>query len=267
MRPEHDPAATAADEELRRAVAEARALARAPVSGFAVGAAARGGSGAVYPGANLEFPGLPLGATVHAEQAAIANAWAHGETSVSALAVSAAPCGHCRQFLNELRDARELRVLIPGRDAMTLGELLPEAFGPDVLGTTERLLDEAVHRLQFADPAAVTAIDPLPGAALSAATTSYAPYSGTLAGLALALADGSIVAGRSAENAAYNPGLPPLQAALIALAVAGTSYDAIARAVLVETAGSVSHQAASAALLAAVAPATRLTYLRATAAP
>jgi cytidine deaminase len=63
------------------------------------------GSGAVYVGVNLEFPGMPLNASVHAEQCLVANLLLHGEASLRALAVSAAPCGHCRQFYSELQDA------------------------------------------------------------------------------------------------------------------------------------------------------------------
>ena len=36
-----------------------------------------------------------------------------GETALQAIATTAAPCGHCRQFMNELRDAATMRVIIP----------------------------------------------------------------------------------------------------------------------------------------------------------
>lgn len=39
-----------------------------PTSGYRVGAAGLGASGAVYLGANLELPAAPLAASVHAEQ-------------------------------------------------------------------------------------------------------------------------------------------------------------------------------------------------------
>ena len=39
---------------------------------------------------------------IHAEQCLIANALLHGETGIQKLAISAAPCGHCRQFYSEL---------------------------------------------------------------------------------------------------------------------------------------------------------------------
>ena len=235
----------------------ARGLARAPVSGFAVRAVARGRSGELYPGANLEFAGAALGATVHAEQAAVANAWAHGERGITELAVTDAPCGHCRQFLNELRDADALRILLPGRDPVTLGELLPQAFGPADMRSSARLMDPADHPLVLEDPAA----DALAVAALAAARGSHAPYTGAFAGIALELADGSVRVGSSAENAAFNPGLPALQAALVQMALNDEPYSAIRRAVFVEAPGSSSQRAAAEILLAAVAPGIALTRL------
>ena len=71
-------------------------LARPPISKFHVGAVGLGYSGRVFRGVNLEFEGLPLNYTVHAEQFLVANALQHGEKRIVFLAVSAAPCGHCR---------------------------------------------------------------------------------------------------------------------------------------------------------------------------
>lgn len=45
---------------------------------------------------------LPLYNSVHAEQFLLVNALHHGEREIRRLAVSAAPCGHCRQFYSEL---------------------------------------------------------------------------------------------------------------------------------------------------------------------
>jgi cytidine deaminase len=250
------------DDEMIAMLEIARGFARAPVSGFAVGAVARGRSGELYPGANLEFAGAALGVTVHAEQAAVANAWAHGERGITDLAVTDAPCGHCRQFLNELRDAESVRILVPGRDPVTLAELLPAAFGPADLRITARLMDAAANPLALEDEARAT--DPLAGAALAAACRAYAPYTGAFAGVALELADGSTRVGSGAENAAYNPGLPALQAALVQLAVDGVPFESIRRAVLVEAGGPSSQRAATETLLATVAPGIALTSLRAT---
>ena len=61
-----------------------------------------GASGCLYVGVNLEFARLPLYNSVHAEQFLLINALHHGEREIRRLAVSAAPCGHCRQFYSEL---------------------------------------------------------------------------------------------------------------------------------------------------------------------
>src|SRR5436305_3485667 len=105
-------------------------LAVPPISNFYVGVVALGTSGNIYYGANYEFPGEALSFTVHAEQAAVVNAMAHGETGLQTIAVSAAPCGYCRQFLNELTTASTLQILMPDREPMLLSSLLPAAFGP-----------------------------------------------------------------------------------------------------------------------------------------
>ena len=60
---------------LGRFAEEARALARPAISGFRVGAALVGArTGRVYLGGNIEFPGAAIGQSIHAEQAAFANA-------------------------------------------------------------------------------------------------------------------------------------------------------------------------------------------------
>lgn len=71
-------------------------------------------------------------------------------------------------------------------------------------------------------------------AAIEAANQSHAPYSQSHSGIALQLKDGSLFTGRYAENAAFNPSLPPLQAALIMVNMAGKDLHVIEQAVLVE---------------------------------
>lgn len=80
----------------------AAACARTPLSNFNVGAIARGVSGTWYFGANMEFIGATMQQTVHAEQSAISHAWLSGEKALAAITVNYTPCGHCRQFMNEL---------------------------------------------------------------------------------------------------------------------------------------------------------------------
>jgi cytidine deaminase len=235
----------------------ARSFAHPPISHFFVGAIVEGASGALYAGMNLEFPGQTLAFTVHGEGAATTNAWLHDETGIVSLAVGGVPCGYCRQFLSEFVAPEKLTIWLPQGGSITLAEALPHAFLPSVLGV--RVDPFHAHRaLALAEPSA----DPLLETALAAAVRSHAPYSGTLAGIALRLADGTIVTGRSAENVAFNPGMPPLQAALVALRLRGRHEREIAAAALVETAGAASAQSATRAVLASVSG-VPLTYARA----
>jgi cytidine deaminase len=236
----------------------ARRFADPPISHFFVGAILEGASGALYAGANFEYPGASLAFTVHGEGAATTNAWLHDETGMVSIAVGGVPCGYCRQFLAEFADPEQFTIYMPDGTPHTLASQMPNAFLPAVLGITVKPF--ADHRtLALAEPSS----DPLVAAALAAASRSHAPYSGTFAGVALRLNDGTIVAGRSSENVAFNPGMPPLEAALIALRLRGRTYPEIAAAALVETAGKASAQSATRSVLAAVSPAP-LSYHRAT---
>jgi cytidine deaminase len=205
---------------------QAAALAKPPISNFRVGAIARGSTGKLYFGTNVEFAEEALCFTVHAEQSAIVNAWMHGETGVDIVATSAAPCGYCRQFLNELATASALMIAMPN-ESRPLAELLPSSFGPRDLGVEGGLLQPQNHRLTIDDP------HPTAQTALAAANMSYAPYSKSYAGVAIRTHDGRVIAGPYAENAAFNPSLSPLQAALSQLNLEGGAWSDIAETVLV----------------------------------
>ena len=258
----------------------ARQYAVVPVSDFRVGAVAAGmpnpGTGwcNLYLGANFEFANTALSFTVHAEQAATNNAWLSGERGIQSIAISDAPCGYCRQFLYELVTAKQLSILLPTeRDALTytstpLTELLPRAFGPNDLSVDGGLMDPRLssHNLVLEGGAPA---DPVIAAALSAASGSYAPYSTkgshAHAGVAVQLADGSIYAGRHAENAAYNPSLSPLQSALAFMNMSQplSATRVVKRCVLVEVATIASHRSATQSALAAYAPTAQLEYFTA----
>lgn len=117
---------------------DVRERAYAPYSNFAVGAAVRGASGAVYQGCNVENVAYPEGTC--AEAGAIAAMVAAGETRLTAVAVIAdcptpiTPCGGCRQKLAEF-GAGDVAVTMATTDGavvqMTLGELLPGAFATE----------------------------------------------------------------------------------------------------------------------------------------
>src|SRR6266850_2101142 len=147
----------------------ARTYSRPPISNYLVGAVARGTSGSLYLGANIEIPGHSLGFSVHGEQFALSNAYMHSEPGISAIAVTAAPCGHCRQFINEMAPTGDVQVLIAGQSPVRLDSLLPAAFGPKDLGFKEGALP--VREITLASPKGN--LDTLIQAALEAASKSY----------------------------------------------------------------------------------------------
>jgi cytidine deaminase len=186
----------------------AAAFSQAPISGFHVGAIAIGQTGQVYLGTNLEFEGISLNATLHAEQSALMNAWTHGETALRALHIPESPCGHCRQFLRELSKVDSLKIHIKG-ETTSLSRLLPHAFG-DILKNGQGLLDSPTYTLA----AAQTEKDPLRLQAIEAARLSYAPYSRSPEGCIIECDDGQTFTGRCAESVAFNPTISSLLVAL-----------------------------------------------------
>lgn len=238
-------------------IPQAQQAAIPPISNFFVGAVALGASGSIYFGANYEFVGQALSFTVHGEQAATAHAISYGETGMLKLAVSAAPCGYCRQFLYELSTASTLEILLPDTPAALLTTLIPDAFGPADLGVTAALMSPQSHGMTV--PSAPS--DPVVQAALKAANASYAPYTFGYAGVALKTGDGGIFSGSVAENAAYNPSMSPLEAAVVSLVISGgKSYADIVDAVLVEAGSKASQVGATRTVLGTITPVTLRAY-------
>lgn len=232
----------------------AAAYARPGLSAYFVGAVARGGSGALYLGANLEFPGTSLWTSVHAEQSAVVQAWSAGEASIESIAVTASPCGLCRQFLMELGDSAALRIVTPARRAL-LADLLPDAFDAAALARRPGLLSGPRRSLALVHASE----DPLVQAAFAAARASYSPYSQTPAGVALRHRSGAVITGAYAESVAHNPGVAPMGAALSQRVFRGLEGDEIVAAALVAIARpEIDHGAVARTLLTAVAPGVRL---------
>lgn len=223
----------------------AAACAQAPISNFQVGAIAQGLSGNFYFGANMEFNAVQLQQTVHAEQSAVSHAWIRNERGLRAVTVNYTPCGHCRQFMNELRNAASLRIQLPGRQPAVLSHYLPDSFGPVDLHIDTLLMDDVNHG------ATLQNVNALARRALDAANRSHAPYSKAISGIALETLSGNIYTGRYAENAAFNPSLPPLQVALNLMNLAGDDPCTIKHAAVVERRNAVvSHWAISQIMLA-----------------
>jgi cytidine deaminase len=131
---------------------EAAARAYAPYSHFAVGAAVRSKSGAIYAAANLE--NASSGLSICAEAAALSLANSAGDPDLDAIAVVGfnftdgaagasrvvSPCGSCRQLIAEAaqRASGNVRVICCNGElssiaTWTIAELLPNAFGPENL--------------------------------------------------------------------------------------------------------------------------------------
>ena len=134
------------------AASAARANAYAAYSGFRVGAAVRAEDGSLFAGCNVENASYPLG--LCAEAAAIAAMVASGHTRIVEILVVGGkvgdgrlctPCGACRQRIRELAmPSAPVHICGPEglRRSMTLDALLPSAFGPDNLETTDKPMDD-----------------------------------------------------------------------------------------------------------------------------
>jgi cytidine deaminase len=116
------------DEELLGAADAAAARAYAPYSNFRVGCAVLARDGGVIEGVNVENAAYPLG--VCAERTAFARAVAEGYRpgDFVVAAITASPCGGCRQWLLEMGVERV--VFRNGGRMVTMSpdELLPESF-------------------------------------------------------------------------------------------------------------------------------------------
>lgn len=130
------------DRELILEAIEARKHAYTPYSHFQVGAALLTAGGKIYRGCNVENAAYTP--TNCAERTAFFKAVSEGERDFSAIAIVAAPegaplqytapCGVCRQVMMEFCHPDTFRILIavsPEKYKIyTLGQLMPEGFGP-----------------------------------------------------------------------------------------------------------------------------------------
>jgi cytidine deaminase len=116
------------DQELLAAADAVAARAYAPYSNFLVGCAVLARDGRVIEGVNVENAAYPLGVCAErtAFSRAIAEDYRPGDFVVAA--ITASPCGGCRQWLLEMGVER---VVFRNADrvvTMTPDELLPESF-------------------------------------------------------------------------------------------------------------------------------------------
>jgi len=115
--------------ELLAAADDAAQNAYAPYSSFFVGAAARARDGRVFTGVNVENAAYPLG--ICAEKCCIAAAATAGlePGDLEEIAITASPCGGCRQWLAEWRLERVSYRRADGEVVtVTPPDLLPDSF-------------------------------------------------------------------------------------------------------------------------------------------
>ena len=115
-------------------------LAYAPYSGFKVSACILSHDNNIYSGVNVENSAFPEG--MCAEASAISSMVSNGEQIIKEILIISdsdklcAPCGGCRQKLNEFKNDDILIHLcnLKGKkETFLLSELLPLSFGPDYL--------------------------------------------------------------------------------------------------------------------------------------
>ncbi|MET9546631.1 cytidine deaminase [Streptomyces sp. NPDC006627] len=122
-------------DALREAAREAMSRAYAPYSGFPVGAAALVDDGRTVSGCNVENASYGLGLCAECGLVSQLQLTGGGRlthfTCVDGKGEILMPCGRCRQLLYEFGGAELLLETSSG--VRTLGDMLPDAFGPQHL--------------------------------------------------------------------------------------------------------------------------------------
>ena len=131
-------------EMIRRAFL-ALPFAYAPYSGFKVAAALLTKDGEIYTGCNIENAAFGPGNC--AERTAVFKAVSEGKRDFLAICIVnenqdgghdfCPPCGVCRQVMAEFCDPESFQIILAKSEELyevyTLGELLPQGFGPGYL--------------------------------------------------------------------------------------------------------------------------------------
>jgi cytidine deaminase len=124
-------------DDLKHQARDAARHAYAPYSNFPVGAAVLADDGEIHAGANVE--NASYGLAMCAERTAIFQAIARGARRIRAVAVYTptktvtTPCGACRQVIAEFGAEVQVVCFADGgavEQRYSIGELLPQAFGP-----------------------------------------------------------------------------------------------------------------------------------------
>lgn len=139
------------DEQLVQLAFDAREHAYTPYSHWSVGAALLCADGTVYQGCNIENAAYTPSNC--AERTAFFKAVYDGQRDFAAIAVVGgpqgqpapevcAPCGVCRQVMQEFCDPDSFRIVLGVSDGdpkvYLLRDMLPEGFGPSNLSRAQR---------------------------------------------------------------------------------------------------------------------------------
>ena len=130
--------------DLCQKAVEMRSESYAPYSDFLVGSAILTSDGKIFTGCNVE--NSAFGPSICAERTAIVKAVSEGYRDLAAIAIAGgkrdgglqycAPCGVCRQVMREFCGP-SFRIYLAKSATdykeFTLGDLLPESFGPENL--------------------------------------------------------------------------------------------------------------------------------------
>lgn len=219
-------------------------FARPEISQFRVAVTALTEDGKVFVGVNLEFGGLSKHYTIHGEQFLFSQLFHHHQGTPRMMALRYHCCGHCRQWMNDIKNVRKMPILVAGNEVTNLERLLPNAFGARDLGIDAELLTHPPAQTWRNVSVPIEGVLNVPdlfalASTLGAATNSFVPqgYSPEAKVLGCGVTVETTQAsycGSLIENAAFNPEVSPISAALIGVVAAGEDYDAIHKITHVE---------------------------------
>jgi cytidine deaminase len=181
-----------------------------------------------YDGINVE---ITPQYNIHAEQSAIHNAIVNGATQIKSIYLQDSPCGHCRQFINEIDE--NIEIFFKG-ETVKIKDLIPNSFGQ------EELLGKKVSPfVEFSNPIEhfVNPMDYIDDIKESIAAfeymCSFSPYTKSNCGLIIST-DNSLFRGRYIEAAAFNMSVLPIMGAFSQFFLSGNDIYSIRDVILVE---------------------------------
>lgn len=212
---------------MKNKLEQIKSLAKPFVSGYKVSCVVESG-GNYYDGINVE---ITPQYNIHAEQTAIHNAIINGVTKIEKIYLQDSPCGHCRQFINEIDENIEVYFK---NNILKIKDLIPKSFGQE-----ELLGKKEVPFLKFSNPIQnfVNPMDHINDIKDSIATfehmSSFSPYTKSSCGVVI-VTDNNFFRGRYIEAAAFNMSVLPIMGAISQFFLSGSDLKEIREIILVE---------------------------------